>query len=44
MEEHNKLVPKMIMIETKWEKQLPIIPLGNNSYAINKNPTDYSLN
>ena len=56
IEEHNKLVPKMIMRVTKWGKmvifiveylrltnKLPIIPLGNNYYAINNNSTDSSL-
>ena len=55
VEEHNKIVTKMIMMEKKWEnmsifiveylhltKKIPIIPLVNNSYARNNNPTDSS--
>ena len=54
IDEHNKILPKMIMIRRKWEKwqysqlntytgqKKPIVSLGNDHYAIKKNPTGSS--
>ena len=55
IEEHNNIVPKIIIIGINWENMAMfiveylhmtkknIIPLLNNYYAIKKNPTDPSL-